>query len=153
MYFPPEILFAVLRYQPKIELKKARLVCRAFDAAAVPFLFDEIFVTVRYADIERSTLLASRFRPFVKTLVFYSETFEPNVSRVNFDCLMADTDLATSYYASYCKLREEQKELLDEGEFYGYLCSTLIVLSSSPKGYHYQRLSRTRIMLVSPSLR
>ena len=130
MYFPTEILSAILCYQPKIDLKRARLVCKAFDAAAVPFLFDEIFVTVRYADIERSTLLASRFGPFVKTLVFCSEFFEPGVSWVNFERLMGDTALATSYYNSYCRLREEQKELLNEGEFYGHLCSTLRVLSN-----------------------
>lgn len=131
MYFPPEILSAILCDQPRIELKKARLVCKAFDAAAVPLLFDEIFVAVRYADIERSNLLASRFGPFVKTLIFYSEYLEPEKSY--FECPMADTDLATIYYTSCCKLRAEQTELLNGGEFYGHLCSLLLVLSSLQK--------------------
>ena len=50
MYFPAEILSATLCYQPKIDLKKARLVRKAFDAAAIASFFDGIFVTARYVD-------------------------------------------------------------------------------------------------------
>lgn len=128
MYCPPEIISAILCYQSKIELKKTRLVCKTFSELAVPFLFDEIFVTARYADIERATLLASRFGPFVKTLIFCSEHFDPTTTFETFTNAISDRDLARSYYTSFCNLRQEQKELLSEGEFFGHLCSTLIVL-------------------------
>lgn len=128
MYCPPEIISAILCYQSKIELKKTRLVCKTFNELAVPFLFDEIFVTARYADIERATLLASRFGPFVKTLIFCSEYFDPTTTFETFTNAISDRDLARSYYTSFCNLRQEQKELLSEGEFFGHLCSTLIVL-------------------------
>ena len=133
MYFPPEILSAILCSQSKIELKKARLVCKAFDAAAVPFLFDEIFIAARYADIEKAILLASRFGSFVKALIFCSEEFSSDVTLHDFKHQWADVNLATSYYTSYCKLREEQEQLLSEGEFFRYLCSTLILLSNLRK--------------------
>ena len=133
IYFPPEILSAILCYQSRIELKKARLVCKAFDAAAVPFLFDEIFIAARYADLEKAILLASRFGSFVKTLIFCSEEFLSDVTLHDFKHQSADVNLATSYYTSYCKLREDQEELLSEGEFFRYLCSTLILLSNLRK--------------------
>lgn len=133
MYFPPEIVSTILCYQHKKDLKKARLVCKAFDAAAVSLLFDEIFVFARYADMEKATLLASRFGPFVKTLTFCSEYFEPGISWKNFKHTMGNSHLARSYYYSYCKLREEREELLNGGEFFGHLCSILIVLSNLQK--------------------
>ena len=40
----------------------------------------------------------------------------------------ADRDLAKSYDASYRKLQEEQEQLLNEGQFFGHLCSALVVL-------------------------
>lgn len=128
MYIPPEIISAVLSHQSKNELKKARLVSKAFDAAAVPFFFDEIFVFARYADMEKATLIASRFGRFVKTLIYCSEFFEPHISWKNFKYTMGDNHLARSYYYSYCKLRDEQEELMNGGEFFGHLCSTLILL-------------------------
>ncbi|CAF9936684.1 hypothetical protein IMSHALPRED_010858 [Imshaugia aleurites] len=128
MYCPPEILSAIMWYLPKVELKKARLVCKAFDAAAVPFLFDEIFIIPRYANIEKATLLASRFGPFVKTLIYCSEDFDGGIGRAVFKCITADTDLAADYYASFCKLQEEKKELLSGGEFFGHLCCVLIAI-------------------------
>ena len=131
--FPPAILSAILSYQPKVELKKARLVCKTFDAAAVPFLFDEIFVTARYADMEKATLLASHFRPFVKTLIFCSEWFDPNVGFDVFERTIGDERLAIRHYNSYWMLREEWGEVLNEGEFHGHLSSILTVLANLQK--------------------
>ena len=128
MYFPHEILSNVLSHQPKIELKTARLVCKAFDAAAVPFLFKKIYLIARYADMEKASLLASHFGSYVKTLLLSSETFDRDPSLETFRLRTNNEDLATSYYESYRKLKEEQEELLSGGEFFGHLCSTLPVL-------------------------
>ena len=128
MYFPPEILSNVLSHQPKTELKTARLVCKAFDAAAVPFLFKDIYLIARYADMEKASLLASQFGSYVKTLTLSSETFDSDLSLETFRQTIPNEDLATSYHDSYRKLEEEQKELLSGGEFFGHLCNTLTLL-------------------------
>lgn len=134
MYFPTEILSAILCYQPKIDLKKARLLCKAFDAASIPFLFDEIFVTARSVDTEKAALLASRFGPFIKTLIFCSEEFEQgSVSWETFSHGRENKDLATTYYITYCNRIEEQEDLLKEGELFGHLSSSLIVLTNLQK--------------------
>ena len=129
MYFPPEIISAVLYHLPNNELKRVRLVCKVFDAAAVPFLFDELRVVARYVTVEKATLVASRFGRFVKTLIFCSEAFQPD-----------QPDPASSIIwrggpncFSYQKLIEEQEELLDGREFFGHLCSILIALSNLQK--------------------
>ena len=123
MNVPPEILSAILSHQSKTELKKARHVCKAFDAAAVPHLFNEIFIVARYAQMERATLLASRFRPFVKTLIYCSEFLDPQM-----DGFVRETHSIISNHSVYCKLREEQEELMSGAEFHEYLCSTLVAL-------------------------
>lgn len=134
MNSPAKILSTILCYQPKIGPKKARLVCKAFDAAAIPFLFDEIFVTARYVDMEKATLLASRFGPFIKTLIFCSEEFEQGgVSWETFGHGKENEDLATTYYISYCNRKEEQEDLLKEGELFAHLSSSLIVLINLQK--------------------
>ena len=121
MYFPLEIISAILSNQPKTELKEARLVCKAFDTAAIPFLFNEIFFIARYADMERATSLASHFGSYVKTLIFSSESFPQG------------TEAALNDFGSYGKLRNERDELLLGGEFFGSLCSILVVLSNLEK--------------------
>ncbi|KAF6236308.1 hypothetical protein HO173_005561 [Letharia columbiana] len=128
MYSPAEILSAILCYRPKIDLKKARLVCKAFDAAAIASFFDGIFVTARYVDVEKAILLASRFGPFIKTLIFCSEEFEQGgVSWETFCHGKENKDLATTYYITYCNRTEESEDLLKEGELFGHLSSSLIV--------------------------
>lgn len=129
MYFPPEIISAILYHQSKHELKKGRLVCKTFDTAAVPFLFDEIRVVARYATMEKVTLVASRFGRFVKTLIFCSEAFEPDQADLAFSRIWQDGP----HCFSYRKLREEREELLDGTEFFGHLCSILIALSNLQK--------------------
>lgn len=128
MNFPPEILSSVLSHLAKTELKTARLVCKAFDAAAIPLLFKDIYLIARYADMEKASQLASRFGSYVKTLILSSENFDIYVSWEMFQCTIRDEDLATSYYDSYRQLEKEQEELLSGGEFFGHLCNTLTVL-------------------------
>ena len=74
-------------------------------------------------------MLASRFGPFIKTLIFCSEEFEQGgVSWETFCRGKENKDLATTYYISYCNRKEEQEDLLKEGELFGHLSSSLIVL-------------------------
>ena len=128
MNFPPEILSSVLSHLPKTELKTARLVNKAFDAAAVPLLFKEMYLIARYADMEKASLLASRFGSYVKTLILSSEFFDSQASWEMFKSTIPDRGLAKSYYKAYRNLEKEQQELLSGGEFFGHLCNTLTVL-------------------------
>ena len=68
----------MFRLQAKRELKTLRRVCKSFDAAAVPLLFDRIFLIARYAELEVASLVAARFGPFIKTLMLPSERYEFN---------------------------------------------------------------------------
>ena len=132
MHLPPEIISSILCHQPKTELKNARLVCKAFNAVATPFLFEDIFVIPRYADMEKSTLVASRFGSYVKTLIVSSEYFQPGLTWENFPLNIPDIYVAHSYYESYRRLEHEQEAIL-KYEFFGYLCSILTRLSSLQK--------------------
>ena len=128
MNVPQEVLSAILSHLPSTELKTARHVCKALEAAAVPHLFNEIFIVARYAQMERATLLASRFRPFVKTLIWCSEFLELDGPYSSHEVFSTITNSAI-----YRKLLGEQEELLTEGEFRGYLCSTLTALPNLQK--------------------
>ena len=126
--FPAETLSATMSHLPKTELKKARLVCKAFDAAAVPFLFKDIYLIARYADMEKATLLASRFGSYVKTMILSSEWFDDRMTWERFQRAVGNVRLATSYWKYYCQLENEREDLLTEGEFSGHLCNTLAIL-------------------------
>ena len=95
MDLPSETVSNILCYQPKIELEKARLVCKTFDAAAVQFLLHESSVIARYVNIEKATLLASRVGSFIKTIIFHSDHFRPSVS--------------WSLFVSECRYRPDQQ--------------------------------------------
>lgn len=132
MYLPPEILSPILCHQPKTVLKNARLICKAFEAVATPLLFKDIFIIPRYADMEKSTLLASRFGSYVKTLILSSEYFEPELTLGMFGRNIPDRRMAQTYHESYRRLEHEQEEVL-KGEFFGRLCSILTGLSNLQK--------------------
>ena len=72
----PELLSNICSNLDKPGLKLARLVCKALDGAAVHMLFDRVYVASRYADLEVARLVAARFRPFIKTLVYCSESYD-----------------------------------------------------------------------------
>ncbi len=48
----PEILGMTLSLLPKKDLKKARRVSKAWEKTAVPYLFDQIFLSPNVADLE-----------------------------------------------------------------------------------------------------
>lgn len=112
MYLPPEILSIILCHESKTVLKNARLVCKAYEGVATRFLFKDMFVFPRYADMEKSTLLASRFGSYVKTLIVSSEYFDPGITWNNFVINIPDTNMAHSCYKTYRRLQHEQEEIL-----------------------------------------
>ena len=126
--FPLETLSATMSHLPKTDLKKARFVCKAFDAEAVPFLFKDIYLIARYADMEKATLLASRFGSYVKTMILSSEWFDDRMTWERFKRRVGNVKLAKSYYDSYRRLEFEREELLTGGEFFYHLCNTLAIL-------------------------
>lgn len=68
MRLHPELQSLVCQSLTKSELKVARLVCKSLDQAAVPLLFDEIFVAASYSDLEIADLVASNFGSCVKKI-------------------------------------------------------------------------------------
>ena len=74
-HLPPEILDLVLQQLSKYDLKQLRLVCKACNERILHLLFDEVFITARYSDLEVARLLVDRYGPLVKTLKLSSEHF------------------------------------------------------------------------------
>ena len=129
MLFAPEILSSILSHQPKTDLKTARLVSKAFDATAAQFLFRDIYLIARYADMEKASLLASRFGSYVRTLILSSEKFDhENLWTKIHERTKPNEVLTGSYYEFYQKLEDERQELRSGGEFFGHICNTLAVL-------------------------
>ena len=122
----------------KTELKCARLVCKSFDRAAVPFLFDEVFIAANYSMLDAADLIASRFGFYIRTVnlsiidynVFSNETFVTNIERRMGSTL--ETLTLGKFYAHvehafdlYNKARTEDLEITDSGELLARLCLTL----------------------------
>ena len=136
MHLPPEVQNLIFRDLTKAELKAARLVCKSFDQAAVPFLFDEIFVTAGYSDLDNANLVASRFGVYVKTITLSSveykpmsmedfrETVEPNTMHLK----RTNAHLEHAFEV-YCRAQRENLEINQSGELMATLC---LVLNKSP---------------------
>ena len=138
MYVPPELQTLICQNMTKTELKCARLVCRSFDRAAVPFLFDEVFVAANYSILDTADLVASRFGLYIRTIhlsiidynFFSKKTFVTNVERrmgrtlerLTFEKFYAHVDHA---FDLYNKARTEDLEITDSGELLARLCLTL----------------------------
>ena len=71
----PEILDVVCACLPKRVLKQARQVSKAWDRAAVPYLFDEIFISQDLADFRIAKLVISHFKHYIRNLVFSSACY------------------------------------------------------------------------------
>ena len=122
----------------KTELKCARLVCKSFDRAAVPLLFNEVFIAANYSILDTADLVASRFGLYIRTInpsiidynVFSRETFVTNLERrmgwtlekLTFEKFDAHVEHAFDLYK---KARTEDLEITDSGELLARLCLTL----------------------------
>lgn len=134
----PEFLSNICSNLDKPGLKLARLVCKALDGAAVPMLFDRVYVASRYADLEVARLVAARFRPFIKTLFFCSESYREDYTLKEIEERVAEQyywghyrlshgkyDHVRIYWESYCRLKREHEELTRSGEVFGTVCYLL----------------------------
>lgn len=72
MDLSPEILGLVLVLLPKSDLKQARLVSKSFEQSAVPYLFNEVFLSTNDADFPVTRLTVKHFSKYIKTLIFSS---------------------------------------------------------------------------------
>ncbi|KAG7005828.1 hypothetical protein G7Y79_00017g042100 [Physcia stellaris] len=127
----PELLSNICSNLDKPGLKLVRLVCKALDGAAVPMLFDRVYVASRYADLEVARLVAARFRPFIKTLVYCLESYPDAYTLKEFEEVVAEqSDHSENGHVrlnweTYCRLKREHEELTRSGEVFGIVCYLL----------------------------
>ena len=136
MRLPPELQSLVCRDLTKTELKVARLVCKSFDQAAVPFLFDEVFVAARYSDLEIADLVASRFGAYVKTVTLSCVEYENLSMGDYFERIARSTSTLPRInghlahaFGVYSKVQEENLEIMNSGKLIAKLC---FILGKSP---------------------
>ncbi|KAM0803931.1 hypothetical protein BDR22DRAFT_818592 [Usnea florida] len=143
MCLPPELQTLICQNMTKAELKCARLVCKSFDRAAIPFLFDEAFVAANYSILDTADLVASQFGLYIRTInlsiidynVFSKKTFVTNaemrmewtLERLPFEKFDAHVEHAFNLYK---KARTEDLEITDSGELMAKLC---LILGKLPK--------------------
>ena len=136
MRLPPELQSLVCQELTKPELKVARLVCKSFDQAAIPFLYDEIFVAARYRDLEIADLVTSRFGTHVKTITLSFVEYDD----ISMGAYYNRTERSTRTFPRtnghlahafgvYSRKQEETLELIHSPEFMAKLC---VILRRSP---------------------
>ena len=144
---PPEILCLVCGFLHKNTLKRVRQVSKIWDRAAVPYLFDEIFISQDIADFRIAKLVIHQFRYYIRTLVFSSFHYE-NLSRQTFrgHCMgmgrfikkssigyNIDTDHSDHAFTVYRTLRNKQQESITKGTTSAYLSFALTSLPNIRK--------------------
>ena len=144
---PPELLSLVCGFLPKQALKQVRQVSKTWERAAVPTLFDQIFMSLQMADLLIAKLVIRRFKQYIRVLVFSSLYYE-GMGRDyfvrhyrNFDT-DPDTAIVHSDYALklYRTVQKDQQKHLRTGLVSAYLSFTLtscpnvrkIILTDSP---------------------
>ena len=133
-HLPPEILGLTLSLLRKKDLKKARQVSKAWEKAAVPYLFNQVFLSPNFVDLEAAEVVIDHFGFHVKTLtlsiVYYREMNRTTYNQ--WDNRHASRSLKnvhhghTNYaYQTYSKVRRDQTELLEKGTCLAHLCKAL----------------------------
>ncbi|KAG7007345.1 hypothetical protein G7Y79_00010g028460 [Physcia stellaris] len=127
MLLPTDILYTIFaelseHHLPKPALKSARLVCKAWALQASPFLFDNVFITARHADLQVAQSLASTFGHYVKTLTYSWEHFRqwstPNEYFERVDEMCYEEPVPACFDAhtrqswdTYDRLRKEKEDI------------------------------------------
>lgn len=136
MRLHPELQTLVCRSLTKSELKVARLVCKSLDQAAVPLLFNEIFVAASYSDLDIADSIASNFGSYVKEITISIVEYDP-LPKEEFcgstragrkDSLERINDHRKHAFDTYCKARSENLEIMESGELLAKIC---VILSKS----------------------
>lgn len=142
MRFSPEILVSVFESLDSCDFMDVRLACKSFDQAAVPHLFDRVYISDKRANLKIAELVVQRFRRHVRTLRFSSVHYEDSSSG-NFRAKMRRrSDVQSKYRSSACfdqhvkhalkrytERHAEWLELHESGEFTARLCLVLSKIS------------------------
>ncbi len=140
---PPEILGLVCRVLPKQTLKQLRQVSKTWERAAVPYLFDEIFISQSMADFRIAKLVMLQFKHYIRTLVF-SSIYYIDMDRESFDEeydeefsieIENNTETCNSGHAFklYRIARKHQRENFSIGSSSAYLSLALTSLPNIQK--------------------
>lgn len=128
MEVPPEVLGRILAHLEKKDLKEVRLVCKKLERSAVCLLFDEVYISTNPAEIEIAQHTVRNFGMSIKT-VFFSAVEYRELKWGHFKTTMRHRRKAIDHvklaYENYCKLRQEQQEMLRAGICFGHLCYAL----------------------------
>ena len=138
---PTELLGLIFCYVEKKDLKSIRLVCKTFRQAALPSLFDEIYLSTNRADLEIAHLTIRHFKTSIKTMilstVYYQELKWGDFKRLAmYKVKSRDHNLVAHLslgYNNYCRLRSEQQEGLGSGACLAHFCSALRSLPNARK--------------------
>lgn len=138
---PLELLSLVCGYLPKPNLKQVRQVSKIWERAAVPWLFDEIFISQNMADLRIAKLVIFHFKQYIRTLVFssvyYTKTYRENFDEgfhqeIDWELVGKsdiDSDSNNSHsdhaFAIYCVARKNQQANLIDGSASAYLSFAL----------------------------
>lgn len=122
MDLPPELLSIICSFLHKFDLKVVRQVCQKLNHAAVPLLFNLVYITADRADLANSRLIGQRFGPHVRKLIFVAKHYY-SYTRSKHDTAVlsnghieATPEELEASYAEYCAQRREWRELTSIGE-------------------------------------
>lgn len=141
MEVPPEILGRILACLEKKDLKEVRLVCKKLERSAVSFLFDEVYLSTNPAEIEIVQSTLRKFGNSIKTVFFsavdYKEMkwghFKNTVRRSGTPGRWGSVEHVRLAYTNYCRLRQEQQQMLRAGTYFGHLCYVLRTLPNAQR--------------------
>ena len=112
-----------------------RLVCKSFDQAIVPHLFNRIYTSDNRTDLEIAELVVQRFGPHIRTIKFSSTHYDDPTSQTFQDGMRRSREAQRKYRSIKClaqheehawnvyiERRAEWRELHESGEFVARLC-------------------------------
>ncbi|KAL6717852.1 hypothetical protein ACLMJK_003937 [Lecanora helva] len=138
MSLPTEVLLMAFKYMTKPDLKKLRLVCKQYSNAAIPVLYDKVFLSTNRADAEVTVLIIRHFAPYVKTLIFSSVLYDYMTyaqwrkrygqRKRSFNTQREKDDFIAHcqyVYENYFIIRQELQEDIRSGVCLAHLCRAL----------------------------
>ena len=142
----PELLSLICGFLPKQALKHVRQVSKTWERAAVPTLFDQIFMSLEMTDLLSAKLVIRYFKQYIRVLVF-SSVYYRKMGRDEFvEYYRAfGTDDETAVHSEYAfqlyrTARKDQQKHLQNGLVSAYLSFALtscpnvrkIILTDAP---------------------
>ena len=117
-----------------------RQVSKTWDRAAIPYLFDEIFISQDMVDFRIAKLVILQFKQYIRTLV-YSSVYYPDIDaeifcdgfEMDHGDTCTDFDHPAYAFSLYRLARKNQKENFKNGSSPSYLSIALATLPSVRK--------------------